>query len=90
MGLFRPVFFFVLAFFAAVALFIGAVTLLTSLQNGAISVSYTMHGRAIEETISRAADTAGFWRYVGLWAGLPLVLGAGGLWYSVRKLRGAT
>ncbi len=56
MGLFRPVFFFVLAFFAAVALFIGAVTLLTSLQNGAISVSYTMHGRAVEETWSCPYD----------------------------------
>ncbi len=87
MGLFRPLFFFVLAFLSAVALFIGTITLLTSLQNGAISVSYTINGRAIDETVSMAADSARFWRYVGLWAGLPLVLGGGGLWYSVRKLR---
>jgi hypothetical protein len=87
MGLFKPLFFFVLAFFAVVALFIGAITLLTSLQNGAISVSYTMNGRVIDETVSRAAESARFWRYLGLWAGLPLVIGAGALWYSVRKLR---
>lgn len=87
MGLFKPVFFFAFACLAAIAVFIGLVTLITSLQNGAISVSYTMQGKLVDETVARAIDSARFWRLVGLWAGLPLVLGGGALWYSVRQLR---
>ena len=87
MGLFKPVFFFALAIFAVVAIFIGAVTLLTSLQNGAITVSYSSYGKPVELTARRGSDE-GFWRLLGLWAGLPLVVGGAVLWYSVRRLKG--
>lgn len=87
MGMFKLVFLFALAVLAAVALFIGAVTLLTSLQNGAITVSYTVAGKPFEETVRRAADGGRFWRTLGLWSGVPLVLGAGVLWYAVRQLK---
>ena len=89
MGMFKLLFFLALAFLAAVGMFIGAVTLITSLQHGAISLSYVVAGKPVEETVSRAADNARFWRLMLSLAGLPLALGATALWYSVRKLRGA-
>jgi hypothetical protein len=88
MGMFKLAFMAVVAFLSAIGIFIGCVTLLTSLQNGAIALSYDSGGKAITETISRAGDSDRFWRLL-LWMGLaPIVIGVGALWYSVRKLRG--
>jgi hypothetical protein len=88
MSIFKLLFFFALALLAAIALFIGAVTLLTSLQNGAITVTYTVDGKPFDETVRRAVDGDRFWRMLALWSGLPLLLGAAVMWLSVRKLKG--
>jgi hypothetical protein len=86
-GVFRLIFFGVSAFLAAVAIFIGAVTMLTALQSGAIMLSYTSDGRVVAETITRAADAGRFWRLFAAMGALPAVLGAAALWYAIRKLR---
>ena len=87
MQMYRVIFFGALAFFAAVAMFIGVVVMITSLQNGAITWSYTSSGKGITETISRAADAARFWKLFATMGIVPLVLGAIAMWFSVRKLR---
>jgi len=89
MGMFRLAFLAVVAFLSAIGIFIGCVTLLTSLQNGAIALSYTSGGKAITETISRAGDGDRFWRLLLTLGMAPIVIGAGALWYSVKKLRGS-
>lgn len=87
MLLFRVLFFGALAFIAGSAIFLGAVTALTSLQNGAITLGYTSGGKAVSETVTRVADGARFWRLVLLMGLLPAAAGAVTLWYAVRKLR---
>lgn len=87
MWLFKIGFFIALAFLAAVGVFIGAVMILTSLQHGAVSLSYTVDGRAVTETVTRAGDSARFWRLLTMMGFAPVVIGAGALWYSVRFLR---
>ena len=87
MQMFRVIFFGALAFFAAVAMFIGVVVMITSLQNGALTWSYTSGGKGITETISRTADAGRFWKLLSIMGILPLVLGVAAMWFSVRKLR---
>lgn len=87
MQMYRVIFFGALAFFAVVAMFIGMVVVITSLQNGAITWSYTSSGKGITETISRAADAARFWKLLSIMGIGPLALGAAVMWFSVRKLR---
>lgn len=87
MTFFRPIFFFALGFFAAVAIFVGVVIVITSVQNGTITVSYMSGGKTVEETVSRVTDSARFWKQVSLFGGLPVLFGAFGLWLSVRKLK---
>ncbi len=87
MQMYRVIFFGALAFFAAVAMFIGVVVMITSLQNGAISWSYTSGGKNFNETTVRAADAARFWKLFATMGITPLVLGAAAMWFSVRKLR---
>ncbi len=87
MAMLKVGFLFAVAFLAAVAMFMGAVMMITSLQNGAISISYTSGGRSIDETVMRAADGARFWRLFWMMGVLPMALGALACWLSVRKLR---
>lgn len=87
MSIFKMVFLAALAFFAGVAIFIGAVLLITSLQNGAVIMSYTEAGRPLVKTFSRATDPNGFWRLLLAMGVAPVVIGAGVLWYAVRNLR---
>lgn len=87
MSLFKVIFYGALAFLSAVGIFIGAVTMLTSLQNGSIMLTYTADGKAVAETISRAADAGRFWKIFAAMGMLPAVLGVVAMWYSVRKLR---
>lgn len=87
MALFKIVFFAALALFAGVGIFIGGVTMLTSLQNSMISMTYTSNGKAMAETVTRAADSARFWRLFLTLGALPVVLGAVAMWYAIRKLR---
>ena len=47
MAIFRIMFLACLAFIGAVALFMGGVVMLTSWQNGAIMLSYTVDGQAV-------------------------------------------
>lgn len=88
MGMFKLAFLAAIAFLSAVGIFLGAVMLITSLQNGSITLSYTSGGESITDTITRAGDAARFWRLMGTMGALPLVVGAAAMWYSVRKLRG--
>lgn len=88
MGMFKLVFLAAVAFFSAIAIFIGGVTILTSLQNGAISIGYTSGGKPVSETISKVADAGRFWQLMLTMGGLPVVIGAVAMWYSIRKLRG--
>lgn len=88
MAIFKMLFFVAIAFFSAVAIFIGTVTLLTSLQNGAITLGYNSGGKAVSETVTQAADSARYWRLLLTMGLLPAVLGAAAMWYSVRKLKG--
>lgn len=88
MGLFKVGFLAVVAFLSAVGIFLGCVTVLTSLQNGAIVLSYTSDGKGITETISRAGDNARFWWMLLAMGLAPVAIGAAALWYSVGKLRG--
>ena len=88
MDMFKLVFYFAVAFLAAVGIFIGVIMMITSLQNGSISLSYMSSGTAMNETISRVADSARFWRLFGTMGVLPVVLGAAVMWFSVRKLKG--
>jgi hypothetical protein len=88
MPLFKVIFFGILAFVGAIAMFIGAVFFMTSGLDGPINISYPQGGRRVDETITRASDAS---RYIRLqvamgWA--PLVLGAIALYAGVRKFRG--
>lgn len=87
MAFYKLFFFFAVAFFACVAIFIGGVTLLTSLQNGQISITYASGGQAMAETAVRTVDGARYWRLVGLLGALPTAIGAAVLWYSVRQMK---
>lgn len=87
MWLLRTGFFAGLAFFGAVGLFLGAVVLLSSFQSGEIAWSYTVNGRAVTESVARAADPGRFWRLLGQMGLLPAALGSAALWYGVRRLR---
>ena len=87
MSLYRMIFFGAAAFLAGVAIFMGAVMMITSLQNGAVVLSYSSAGKNITETISLAADSARFWKLFTAMGVAPAVLGAAAMWYSVRKLR---
>jgi hypothetical protein len=87
MGIFKLFFFGAAAFLAAVAIFVGLVMMLTSLQNGAVMLSYTSDGKAINETITRAADAARFWKLFTTMGALPAAVGAVALWYCVKRLR---
>ena len=88
MGFFKVFFCAAVVIFSAVAIFLGAIMMLTSLQHGAISISYSIEGRNMSETVTRAADSARFWRLFLMMGLLPVTLGATVMWYSVRKLRG--
>lgn len=88
MGLLKVGFLAVVAFLSAVGIFIGCIMMLTSLQNGAIMLSYTSGGTGITETITRAGDNSRFWRLLLTLGLAPAAIGAAALWYSVGKLRG--
>lgn len=87
MNIFRLVFFGAVAFLAAVAIFMGLVMMLTTLQNGSVMLSYTSEGKVVSETITRSADAGRYWKLFATMGVLPAVLGAAALWYSVRRLR---
>ncbi len=87
MWLLRIGFLACLAFLGALAMFLGALVVLTSLQNGAISWTYTLNGRSITETVTRATDATGFWTRFAQMGGLPLVLGLAALAFSLRRLK---
>lgn len=87
MFLFKLGFFIALAFLGGVAVFVGAVMMLVSLQTDAISIGYTVNGKPISETITRAADSARYWRLFVLMGALPFFGGGAALWWSVRRLR---
>lgn len=89
MSMFRMVFLGALVFIGAVALFLGGVVILTSWQNGAITLSYSDGGRTVVETIGRAADGDRFWRLISTMGLLPAALGAGAMWFGLRALRRA-
>lgn len=87
MPLFRMIFLVALVFFGGVALFLGGVVMLTSWQNGAITLSYTQEGRTIVETISRTADSGRFWQMYS-WMGIaPAVFGVAALAFGLRAIR---
>ena len=87
MPLMRVIFLAGVAFLGAVALFLGAVVMLTSWQSGAISLSYAEAGKGMTETVTRAADAARFWRLYGALGIAPVLLGAAALLLSVWALR---
>lgn len=87
MGIFRLFFFGAAAFLAAVAIFLGLVVMLTSLQSGSVMLSYTSDGRAVSETITRATDAGRFWKLFTTMGVLPATIGAVALWYCVKRLR---
>lgn len=76
-----------LAFLGAVAVFLGAVVMLSSLQSGEIAWTYTVGGRNVSESVTRAADAGRFWRLFGQMGALPAALGAAAAWYAIRRLR---
>ena len=87
MSLLRTIFLAALVFFGGVAVFLGGVVMLTSWQNGAITLSYTQGGRSIVETVSRAADGGRFWQLYS-WMGIaPALFGAAALAFGLRALR---
>lgn len=88
MGIFKLAVLVVITFFSAIAIFLGAVMMITGLQNGAVTISYTQSGKSITDTVTRAGDAARFWQLMGTMGALPFVVGAAAMWYSVRKLRG--
>ena len=87
MGLLKIAFFAIVAFLAAIGVFIGAVTIWSSLASGAISLSYTVDGKSVSETVTRATDSARYWKLVAQTGAAPVVIGAAALWYSLRKFR---
>ena len=87
MPIMRVVFIGALAFIGAVAIFLGAVVMLTSWQSGAIELSYTQAGRAVNETVTRLGDSARFWRLFSLMGIAPFVLGGAAVTIGVRLLR---
>ena len=87
MPLLRLGFFAGLAFIGGVAVFMGAIVMLTSWQNGAIMLSYTAGGKSMTDTVSRAGDAAQFWRLYAMMGIAPVVLGAAAIWYGVRKIK---
>jgi hypothetical protein len=87
MSFFKILFLAAIAFIAAVAVFLGFVMIVTSLQNGSIMMSYMSSGSSVSETVTRAGDPARFWKLVLTIGVLPLVLGALTLRFAVRKLR---
>lgn len=76
-----------MSFFGAVALFLGAVVMLTSWISGEISWSYSVNGRPVAETISHARDAARFWRLYLVMGCAPVAVGLAAMLYGWRKLR---
>lgn len=87
MWLLRIGFFAGLAFFGAVAVFLGSMVMLSSLQAGEIAWTYTVSGRDVSDSVKRAADAGRFWRLFGQMGVLPAVLGGAALWFAIRRLR---
>lgn len=71
----------------AVAAYLGAIVLLTSLRSGEINYSYGAEARRVSQTIVKATDPSKFWQAVGLMGGLPLILGAAAVWQGRRMMR---
>ena len=74
-------------FLGAVGLFLGGVVMLTSWQNGAITLSWTDAGRDVTQTVTRAGDAARFWRLYGTMGLAPAVLGAAAMIFGIGALR---
>ena len=90
MAIFKLGFFAVAAFISAVAIFVGCVLMLAFLKSGEISVSYLSGGLPFSETISRATDNDRFWRLFAAFGFAPVIVGAGVLMYSVRRIKSLT
>ena len=90
MTIFKVGFFAVAAFISAVGIFVGCVMMLAFLKSGQISLSYISAGVPFSETVSRATESQRFW-WLFLAVGLgPVIVGAGVLAYSVRRLKALT
>ena len=76
-----------LAFIGAVAVFLGAVVMLTSWQTGTIEISYSESGKIVTEKVARALNGARFWQLYGMMGLAPAVLGAIAVMFGVRGLR---
>ena len=87
MPLLRIVFLAGVVLLGAVGVFLGAIVMLTGWHAGAISLSYMQDGKAVSETVSRAADGARFWRLFLAMGAAPVVIGLAALIFGVRALR---
>lgn len=90
MTIFKVGFFAVAAFMSAVGIFVGCVMMLAFLKSGEISLSYLSAGVPFSETVSRATESGRFWRFFMVLGLGPVLVGAGVLAYSVRRLKALT
>lgn len=74
-------------FLGAVAVFMGAVVLLSSLRAGQISTSWQSAEGLVMLTRSRASEPEEFWKLVGLFGALPLAFGGAAIWWGRRTMR---
>jgi hypothetical protein len=87
MPLLKMIFFAGLVLLGGIAVFIGGIVMLTSLQSGAIVLTSGPSGSEVTETITRAADESRFWRLYAVLGVTPLVVGGAVLWWGVRAFR---
>ena len=74
-------------FIGAIAALLGLVLLISALGSGTIAISYGAGADAVAETVSRAGDTARYWRLVAALGAGPLALGAAAAMWGSRQLR---
>lgn len=87
MAMLKIVFFGGLVVLGAVAVFLGAVFLLSVGSEGPISISYVRQGETVIETVRKAEDPARFWRLYTTLGIAPLLLGAMAAALGMRALR---
>jgi hypothetical protein len=87
MGMFRLAVAVGMMGLGAIAVFMGAVVLISSLSSGKVSYSVGRDGATIATSHERSGDPSGYWRALGLTGGLPAVLGLFAVWYGRRVLK---
>lgn len=83
MGIFRLLFSAALAFFGAVAMFMGTVMMLATLKSGAFWVNWGLQDGAGKRHVRLSENADEFWLYFAILGVAPVILG----WLAIRSSR---